>query len=211
MKGPRRAEARSYPYSTPTRGGLAYTRCSIRECYRSDLPLGIERKSRNRRSIGVQTCVKGQGTGGESKGCDPKKVPWGGGRGRWFRACLQRRQRAESLYVDAYLLCTSFLSTPKPDFQTHTTLFSLRAPCFSKATLRRNWSLSRGWGGCTRQSLPINRSSTLSPTLPCTPRVSPVPGVKGDRQTMGWGSTFQRGGCVGTGIGSLRLEVVPLS
>lgn len=153
--------------------------------------MGIEMKSRNRRSIGVQTCAKGQGTGGESKGCDPKKVPWGGGQGRCFSACLQRRQRAESLYVDAYLLCTSFLSTPKPDFQTHTTLFSLRAPCFSKATLRRNWSLSRGWGGCTRQSLPINKSSTLPPPPALHTQCQPSSRGQGDRQTMGWGSTFQ--------------------
>ena len=129
---------------------------------------------------------------------------------RWFSACLERRQRAESLYVEAYLLRTSFLSTPKPDFQTHTTLFSLGVPCFSKATLRKNWSLSGGWDGCTRQSLPINESSMLPPPHPAHPVSAQFQG-QGDRQTTGWESTFQRGGCVGTGIGSLRLEVVPLS
>lgn len=172
--------------------------------------MGIERKSRNRSSIGVQTCAKGLGTGGESKGCDPKKVPWEGGGGGGGSAHACRGGRGLSLYVEAYLLRTSFLSTPKPDFQTHTTLFSLGEPCFSKATLRKNWSLSGGWDGRTRQSLPINESATFPPPRPAHPVSAPFQGPRGQAD-HGLGSTFQRGGCVGTRIGSLRLEVVPLS
>lgn len=141
--------------------------------------MGIERKSRNRRSIGVQTCAKGLGTGRESKGCDPKKVPWerGGGGGGSAHACKGGREL--SLYVEAYLLRTYFLSTPKPDFQTHTTVFSLGVPCFSKATVRKNWSLSWGWGGCTGQSLPINKSSVLPPPRPAHPMSAQFQGSRG--------------------------------
>lgn len=124
----------------------------------------------------------------------PKEGALGVGRQwRWFSACLERRQRAESLYVEAYLLRTSFLSTPKPDFQTHTTLFSLGVPCFSKATLRKNWSLSGGWDGCTRQSLPINESSMLPLPTPHT-QCQPSSRVKGTGRPRVGRVPFSEGG-----------------
>lgn len=116
VKGPRRA------LFHPHQGGLAYTRRSIRECYRSDLPLGIERKSRNRRSIGVQTCAKGQGTGGESKGCDPKKVPWGRGWGGVSaHACRGGRELSlfmsmPTCYVPLFFQPRSLIFRPTPPF-----------------------------------------------------------------------------------------------
>lgn len=90
------------------------------------------------------------------------------------------------------LLVTYLFSfNPTTNFKTHATLFSPWAPSFHKAKLRRNWSLSRAWGGYTRLSVPTNKSSTCHAHTQCQPSCR----GQGDSPTDGWETVpFSEGG-----------------
>lgn len=60
------------------------------------MPFGIERRSRN---IGVQTCANGTGMGEESKGCSPKKVPFGEKEGEVVQCMLAKEVQSRCLLV----------------------------------------------------------------------------------------------------------------
>lgn len=163
--------------------------------------MGIERKSRNRRSIGVQTCAKGLGTEGRARGVTQKEgAPRRrGGWWRWFSACLQRWQRAE-FYLEAYCWVPLFFQPPKPDFQTHTTLFSLGAPLFFQGHIKKELALvGVGVGAQDNPSPSTKAQCSPHPAL----HTQCQPSSRGQGQAdHGLGEySFSGRGCVGTGIG----------